>query len=65
MIGDALHSVTDLANNVFAWLAISVAEQPPDQDHPYGHRKFEAYAAKRLNSDLLAADAHRRRRCLR
>ncbi|MEZ6015152.1 MAG: cation diffusion facilitator family transporter [Planctomycetota bacterium] len=41
LVSDALHSATDLANNVLAWFAMGVAEQPPDEDHPYGHAKFE------------------------
>ncbi len=44
VFGDALHSITDLSNNVFAWLAIRVADHPPDAEHPYGHRKFESLA---------------------
>jgi cation diffusion facilitator family transporter len=42
--GDALHSLTDLANNVVAWFVLRVAMQPPDREHPYGHRKFELLA---------------------
>jgi len=41
LISEALHSTTDLANNVLAWFAMRIAEQPPDEDHPYGHAKFE------------------------
>jgi cation diffusion facilitator family transporter len=41
LISEALHSTTDLANNVLAWFAMRISEQPPDEDHPYGHAKFE------------------------
>ena len=41
LISEALHSTTDLANNVLAWFAMRIAEQPPDEGHPYGHAKFE------------------------
>lgn len=41
LISEALHSTTDLANNVLAWFAMRIADQPPDEDHPYGHAKFE------------------------
>lgn len=44
IISDALHSLTDLANNVIAFIAIRLAEQPSDQDHHYGHHKFEQLA---------------------
>ena len=44
LVSDALHSTTDLANNVLAWFAMRVADEPPDDDHPYGHAKFETLA---------------------
>ncbi|GIX21280.1 MAG: cation transporter [Gammaproteobacteria bacterium] len=44
ILGDALHSLTDLANNVIAFIVARIAEQPPDHDHPYGHQKFEPLA---------------------
>jgi cation diffusion facilitator family transporter len=44
IIADALHSLSDVANNVMAWMAIKIAEKPADKDHPYGHQKFEQLA---------------------
>lgn len=44
IMADALHSLTDLVNNVVAWLAVKVAEKPADADHHYGHQKFEQLA---------------------
>lgn len=44
VLGDALHSLTDLANNGFALVAVRVSEKPPDENHPYGHGKFETLA---------------------
>jgi cation diffusion facilitator family transporter len=41
VLGDALHSLTDLANNAVAWIVMRLSAAPPDRDHPYGHRKFE------------------------
>ncbi len=41
VLGDAVHSLTDLSNNVVAWVVIKLSGQPPDREHPYGHRKFE------------------------
>jgi cation diffusion facilitator family transporter len=41
VLGDALHSLSDVANNAVAWFVVRVSIQPPDRDHPYGHRKFE------------------------
>lgn len=44
ILGDALHSLTDVANNVVAWAVMRVSAKPPDREHPYGHRKFEGLA---------------------
>lgn len=42
---DALHSVTDSANNVLGLIASRFSSPQPDRDHPYGHQKFEALGA--------------------
>src|ERR687885_2551595 len=42
---DALHSVTDSANNVLGLIASRFSSPLPDRDHPYGHQKFEAVGA--------------------
>ncbi len=41
---DALHSVTDSANNILGLVASRLSSPEPDRDHPYGHLKFEAIA---------------------
>jgi cation diffusion facilitator family transporter len=43
--GDAVHSSVDAMNNVLGLAIISVAALAPDEDHPYGHRKFETLGA--------------------
>lgn len=45
ILADAVHSVSDLANNAIALIVMHFAAQPPDREHPYGHRKFETLAA--------------------
>jgi cation diffusion facilitator family transporter len=42
---DGLHSFIDGASNVVGLIAMSIAAQPADDDHPYGHGKFEALAS--------------------
>jgi len=44
IIGDALHSLTDVANNLVAWGVVKHSSKPADKEHPYGHRKFETLA---------------------
>lgn len=43
--GDAVHSAVDAMNNVLGLAIISVAILDPDEEHPYGHRKFETLGA--------------------
>lgn len=45
LIADALHSVTDSANNVLGLVTSRFSSPVPDRDHPYGHQKFEAVGA--------------------
>ena len=42
---DGFHSLTDTASNIVALVGVRIASQPPDDDHPYGHRKFETMAS--------------------
>jgi cation diffusion facilitator family transporter len=45
IISDGFHSLTDSASNVIGIVGLRAARKPPDEDHPYGHRKFETLAA--------------------
>jgi cation diffusion facilitator family transporter len=45
VLSDGFHSLTDTASNVVALVGVRIARQPPDADHPYGHRKFETMAS--------------------
>lgn len=45
LIADALHSVTDSANNILGLITNRFSSPTPDRDHPYGHQKFEAVGA--------------------
>ena len=45
VLSDGFHSLTDTASNVVAIIGVRAASAPPDDDHPYGHRKFETMAS--------------------
>lgn len=45
LLADAIHSVTDSANNVLGLVTNQLSSPQPDRDHPYGHQKFEAIGA--------------------
>jgi cation diffusion facilitator family transporter len=53
VLSDGLHSLTDGASNVVALVGVKMARQPPDADHPYGHRKFETMASVAILLFLL------------
>jgi len=53
VLGDAVHSLTDVINNVVAWFVTRHSVKPADSGHPYGHRKFETVAVFSLAA-LLA-----------
>ncbi|MBI4654616.1 MAG: cation transporter [Nitrospirae bacterium] len=41
MLSDGFHSFFDGTSNIIGLIGIFIASQPPDERHPYGHRKFE------------------------
>jgi len=41
MRSDGFHSFFDGTSNIIGLIGIWIASQPPDETHPYGHRKFE------------------------
>lgn len=45
VISDAIHSSVDSLNNVVGLLVMRYATAAPDEEHPYGHAKFETLAA--------------------
>jgi cation diffusion facilitator family transporter len=45
VLSDGFHSLTDTASNIVGIIGVRIAGAPPDDDHPYGHRKFETMAS--------------------
>ncbi|MGF7429967.1 cation diffusion facilitator family transporter [Thermoanaerobacterium thermosaccharolyticum] len=41
VISEAIHSSIDLIASLIAFLSIRVAVKPADEDHPFGHSKYE------------------------
>ncbi|MFH0731831.1 MAG: cation diffusion facilitator family transporter [Candidatus Omnitrophota bacterium] len=44
MAADGFHSFADGASNIIGLIGIVAASRPADEDHPYGHKKFETLA---------------------
>ena len=45
LLSDALESIVNVATAVAALIAVQIASQPADADHPYGHHKAEYFSA--------------------
>jgi cation diffusion facilitator family transporter len=45
MQADGIHSLFDGTSNIVGLIGMRFASQPADTTHPYGHRKFETFAA--------------------
>lgn len=44
MTADGYHSLADGSSNIVGIIGIRLASKPVDEDHPYGHKKFETLA---------------------
>ena len=53
ILSDGFHSLTDSASNAVGLVGVRAARRPPDEDHPYGHRKYETVAAAAVMLFLL------------
>jgi len=53
VISDGFHSLTDSASNIIGMVGLRASRKPPDEDHPYGHRKYETLAAAGIFIFLL------------
>lgn len=41
ILSDGFHSLFDGISNIVGYIGITLSSNPPDERHPYGHRKFE------------------------
>ena len=53
LIADGIHSLSDLATDIMVWFFNSVGLQEPDDDHPYGHARFETFGTLILGGALI------------
>lgn len=44
LTADGFHSLTDGSSNIIGLIGVKLASKPVDEDHPYGHGKFETLA---------------------
>jgi cation diffusion facilitator family transporter len=50
---DGIHSLLDGASNAVGLVGLYVASEPADEEHPYGHQRFEAIAALAIGALIL------------
>ena len=53
MVSDAVHSLSDVLATFVAYVGSIMAEKESDEDHPYGHERFECIAASILGLILI------------
>ncbi|MCA9421656.1 MAG: cation transporter, partial [Nitrospira sp.] len=53
MQADGLHSAFDGLSNVIGLIGLWLTAPPPDANHPYGHKKFEALATGSIGGFLV------------
>jgi cation diffusion facilitator family transporter len=53
VVSDAIHSAGDSINNIVGLVVMRYATAEPDEEHPYGHDKFETLAAFTLAGFLF------------
>ena len=58
VLSDAAHSGSDALSTVFVILGLKIAQQPPDEKHPYGHSRAETIAAKLVALLLILVGAN-------
>ena len=57
MISDAIHSSSDIAGSLIVMIGAAVSEKEADEEHPYGHERFECLASLLLAAILFIAGA--------
>src|ERR1700742_5309481 len=45
LVSEALHSSVDVVATIITWLVVRVSDLPADDEHHYGHGKFESVSA--------------------
>lgn len=53
MIADAVHSLSDFLTDIIVLLFVKTSSKPQDEDHDYGHGKFETMATLLIGLILL------------
>ena len=55
LVADGIESASDIFSSLITWAGFQISLKPPDEDHPFGHGKFEALAGMFSGLALLSA----------
>lgn len=55
VVADAFHSLVDSSSNVIGLVGVWASARPADENHPYGHHKYETIAAMAIGAMLIVA----------
>lgn len=53
LLADGIHSLSDLASDAMVLIAVKHASEDADEDHPYGHARYETLATVALGIILI------------
>ena len=54
MISDAVHSISDVLSTIVVIIGIKISSKESDENHPYGHERFECVASLILSFMLFS-----------
>lgn len=58
MVTDAIHSLSDVLATFIAFIGVKISKRGADASHPYGHERFECFAAIIVGAILTFAGVH-------
>lgn len=53
LVADGFHSLSDLATDFIVLVSARLSSRPPDETHPYGHKKFDTLATQVIGLVLM------------
>lgn len=54
LVADGIHSLSDMVTDIFMLIINKISHAEPDDDHPYGHARFETLGTVMLGMVLFA-----------
>ena len=54
LVADGIHSLSDVVTDIFVLIITRISHHEPDEDHPYGHARYETFGTVLLGGVLIA-----------